>query len=124
MVGCGHRGEDPSAHEGYDPVPPPCVGPKPDTVPIGVMRLVGDAGAGVTMLRIRPNVPGFELVEAPGRWTVVDGLVHLPVPADLMRVRVTFAKSYQPGCDVGRPVEYEIDVALVPSDRELPVRSR
>jgi hypothetical protein len=88
---------------------------------IGVMRVAGDAGAGTTVLRIRTHWPGLELREAPGDWTVVDGLLHLSVSAEFAHVRVSFVRSRQPDCEDRWPVEYDIDVALVPSDRELSV---
>ena len=124
MVGCRHREEDEEAHHGYDPVPPPCRDTDDVPMSLGVMRVPVDAGAGVTVLRLRPDAPGAELVEASVPGTVVGGLVQLFVPAKVEQVVVSFARKNQPGCDRGRTVQYAFDVALVPRDDQLSVRGR
>ncbi|HEX7600792.1 MAG TPA: hypothetical protein VF316_04265, partial [Polyangiaceae bacterium] len=96
MVGCRHPEEDEEAHHGYDPVPPPCRDTDAESMSIGVTRMPVDAGAGVTVLRLRPDAPGAELVEANVPWTVVDGLVQLSVPAKVEQVAVSFARMNQP----------------------------
>jgi hypothetical protein len=123
MVGCPRREEDPEPHHGYDPVPPPCRGKEPEVTALGVTRVPGDAGAGVTVLRLRPDARGVEILGATVPWTVVDGLVHLSVPGKIEHVSVSFAWPKRLDCEQG-PVQFEVDVALVPRDQELSVRSR
>ena len=124
LAGCGHREEDPEPHHGYDPVPPPCRGGEAEATTLGVTRVAGDAGAGVTVLRIRPDARGTEIVDSNVRWTVVDGLVQLSVPAKVEHVAVSFAWPKRFDCDRGAPAEFLFEVALVPRDDELSVRSR